>query len=294
MLDVRQLEAIDWSWVLELAKQCALAGLVAKLPSGFEDSAEELLQDFLVQPPPVGDESAFFEKLVAHSWNRREGPNVVHANLLCRERFSEVLCHYDPTCLHHRYPRFEDWRQLRQDLVEAGAIAEESENRRWWETVPKAIVSGAAFVAEGLDLRRRNDADAALGLIYRIEASVHGYGLALACDLAKEAGLVDCVKPDIHIKNNFEIAGLVCSSSFDIVEAGFWVRGATGTSCYTLDKLLWLIGSGRFHDSEHFEGNLRCLFDSIESDPRRGIRTLRLEGTQACFESRMAGARDMT
>ena len=192
MLDLGQLEQVNWQQVITHAKECAEKSLSKQLPSEFKGEAGSLLGEFLKQPPIVDDEQVFFERLVEHAWNRRGGGNVVRRGVLCWPTWRSALCNYDPHALHDRYPVFDDWQQLREDLIRQGAIRTATRNSLWWTTVPKAIVSGAALIARGLRLHHRNEMEAALGLIHRIQHSVHGYGFALACDLTGRILRDDC------------------------------------------------------------------------------------------------------
>lgn len=89
---------------------------------------------------------------------------------------------------------------------------------------------------------------AALPMIMAEE--IYGIGYPLACDFLKELGFVNYGKPDVHIINIFTDLGLCVkgSSPYEIQKIIVQIAEAKNVSPYNVDKLFWLIGSGKFYD----------------------------------------------
>jgi len=79
---------------------------------------------------------------------------------------------------------------------------------------------------------------------------IYGIGYPLACDFLKELGFVNYGKPDVHIINLFEGLGLCHkgASPYEIQKIIVQMAEAKKVSAYNVDKLFWLIGSGKFYD----------------------------------------------
>lgn len=82
---------------------------------------------------------------------------------------------------------------------------------------------------------------------------IEGIGYTLACDFLKELGFVEYGKPDVHVIGIFVGIGL-CQpkpNPYQVQKIITQIAEAAGVSCYNVDKLFWLIGSGKFYKSDH-------------------------------------------
>lgn len=99
-----------------------------------------------------------------------------------------------------------------------------------------------------------------------LEKEIYGFGFPLACDFLKELGYHQYGKPDVHLKEIFTELRLVESSSDyevfkKIVKIGLIVK----QDPVIVDKIFWLIGSGKFHFSDISIGSQKSEFiDSIK------------------------------
>lgn len=76
---------------------------------------------------------------------------------------------------------------------------------------------------------------------------IDGIGFALACDFIKEVGYVNFGKPDTQIKQVFSAVGLSSGGSDRKILADICrIARNTGQTPYHVDKIFWLIGSGKF------------------------------------------------
>ena len=85
-----------------------------------------------------------------------------------------------------------------------------------------------------------------------ISTKISGMGFALACDCLKELGYTSYSKPDVHLIQVFVGAGLSSNTQISVFEA--IVRMAEDckdidieVTPYKIDKIIWLICSGRFY-----------------------------------------------
>jgi len=81
-----------------------------------------------------------------------------------------------------------------------------------------------------------------------LEKEIFGLGFALACDFLKENGYPKFIKPDVHIKAIFHGVGISKSKSdYDIFKDVIRFSEDINELPYCVDKLFWLIGSGKFY-----------------------------------------------
>lgn len=126
-----------------------------------------------------------------------------------------------------------------------------------WPRYCRTILSAAAFLDQfksGRDFsewanRLYADPRSRAALPMVLETEVEGIGYALACDFLKELGYINYGKPDVHIIEIFAGIGLCPegASPYQFQKAISRVAEAAGVSCYAVDKLFWLIGSGKFN-----------------------------------------------
>lgn len=86
-----------------------------------------------------------------------------------------------------------------------------------------------------------------------LAAEIEGIGYPLACDFLKELGFVSYGKPDVHVMDIFAGIGLCPpkASSYQVQKAITQVAEAAEVTPYNVDKVFWLIGSGKFYNHPH-------------------------------------------
>jgi thermostable 8-oxoguanine DNA glycosylase len=82
-----------------------------------------------------------------------------------------------------------------------------------------------------------------------LSQEIDGFGFALACDFLKELGFINFAKPDVHVKAivkglNLSLQG---ANDYTVFKAVARIAASCGTTPYDVDKLFWLVGSGRFY-----------------------------------------------
>lgn len=135
--------------------------------------------------------------------------------------------------------------------------------RNLWRQFSEGIISGSNFMASFKD---KNDFDgfistfalnkytkAALPML--LSKEIKGFGFALACDFLKELGYRDYPKPDVYLIKIFHELGLSKSTEpYEVYKSIIEMAEAVKKDAYTVDKIFWLIGSGKFHIVNIFVG----------------------------------------
>jgi hypothetical protein len=128
--------------------------------------------------------------------------------------------------------------------------------KSYWVIFCKSIFSASHFLSRFSNLKEFDNfvsqfylneyTRVALPLL--LEKEVFGLGFALACDFLKENGYPEYVKPDVHIKAIFRGIGISKSDSdYDVFKDVIRFSEDINELPYCVDKLFWLVGSGRFY-----------------------------------------------
>ncbi|WP_425930165.1 hypothetical protein [Pseudomonas sp. NyZ201] len=204
-----------------------------------------------------------FKTLLNHVKNRQSMPNTIGDI----EKLKEILFNFDP---HKVRKSYGSWEEI-FDIVESTRLTEtrlnRTESKSHWVIYCKAILSVADFLRpyRTIDDYQRfvdgflTNEYSRLALPLLLKEEIFGFGFALACDFLKETGNSEFLKPDTHINDIARGLGITTSTTnygvFKDVEA---YCKAIGRPPYEVDKLFWLVGSGKFylsgitiHSSKH-------------------------------------------
>lgn len=134
---------------------------------------------------------------------------------------------------------------------------EKSNNKSYWVIYCKAILSIAQFLSKYSCLEEfekfvngfLTNEYSRLALPLLLEKEIFGFGFALACDFLKENVSPDFVKPDTHLNDISKGLGITSHSSdnFQIFKDVVLYSQRIGKLPYEVDKIFWLVGSGRFY-----------------------------------------------
>jgi hypothetical protein len=202
-----------------------------------------------------GTLAEIYAQLLVSAQGGGMGPTVIGAAIGGIEQLGPLLCGFDPAAVVAKYRG--GWSHVLDDIEEtlrpSGKIRRAS--RSTWPLFCQAVLSGAAFLqrfSDGDDFHgwvRRFDGDErsrpALPLI--LSREIRGLGFALACGFLMGLGYRTFAKPDVHLKAIFK--GLeLCDEGADdyhVFKAITRVARNQDVLPYAVDKLFWLIGSGR-------------------------------------------------
>lgn len=133
--------------------------------------------------------------------------------------------------------------------------------RSIWPKYCKTILSAATFFGQfknGEDFYEwvnhfYGDQRSMAALPLVLAAEIEGIGYPLACDFLKELGFVSYGKPDVHVMQIFAGIGLcpAKASPYQVQKIITKIAEAAEVSPYDVDKVFWLIGSGKFYNHSH-------------------------------------------
>lgn len=160
---------------------------------------------------------------------------------------------FDP---HRLLGRWNDPEKLLNHLLPL-LQPQPAENRRLlWRQFCRTILSAAGFLARFPDdasfaawvghFRQSRDTAKALPLV--LAQKIDGFGVALAADFLKEMGFSEYVKPDVHINDIAWELGLSRSkTNYRRMCDMMHMADLAEMTGYSLDRIFWLVGSGRFY-----------------------------------------------
>lgn len=236
-----------------------------------DDNAAAILDHYLTAED--GSRSAIpleglYQRLLFSAQNANMKAGVIGGSIDGIEKLSAVLYSFNPASVIAVYG--EDADLLLNTIVERlkprGKIrlTPQSLWPKYCQTILSAakffcqFASGKEFYAWANHFYPDTRSRAALPMILAEE--IFGIGYPLACDFLKELGFVNYGKPDVHIKDIF-IGTHLCNSKttdYEYQKVIGQIAEANNVSAYNVDKLFWLVGSGRFYDNPELgrQGNI--------------------------------------
>ena len=209
--------------------------------------------------PPKESMAAVYEQFLLSLQNRQGMMNTIGGT----EHLEPAFFGFSPRRTHEAYG--DDWRDLFRAIktkVKPPTRMVMSNPRSYWVHYCKGALDGAAWLAQfprfqdfvALVDRFAENGWAAPGLPLVLAKEVHGFGFALACDFLKESGWSQYAKPDTHTTFILSSLGLSDWSDYATYKAIVRMAELLGETAYTVDKVLWLIGSGWLYKfDEHFQ-----------------------------------------
>jgi hypothetical protein len=198
--------------------------------------------------------SELYYGLLTACQNRQGMPNSI-GDL---EELDDYLYGFSPTAVIEAYDSWKDFFDTlsENDEYTPPGRMERDNPRNYWVQFSKSILSGAHFLHrfDGID-----EFDEFVESFYASEYTryslplllgeeIHGLQFALACDFLKENGYPEFAKPDVHLKDIFLGTGLSESDDdFDIFIDIIRFADRIDELPYRVDKVFWLVGSGRFY-----------------------------------------------
>lgn len=229
--------------------------------------ARQFLSDIIAKYPELNE--SVLEKHLEHE---ARFDNIIDANKRLIESLSNrnmmasvinfkgkeaqlrlILCDYDPQALISKYSSAAELLNVFKKNFEIKNI---QSKRNLWRKFAEGIISGSKFMASFKDKEEFDNfiktfalnkyTKAALPML--LSKEIKGFGLALACDFIKELGYRDYPKPDVHLIKIFSDLGLASSTDpYEVYKSIIEMSEAVGEDAYTVDKIFWLISSGRFY-----------------------------------------------
>lgn len=208
-----------------------------------------------------------YHRLLESAQNASMKAGVVGGSIGGVERLGEVLGGFDPQEVLAKYSEneIELLKEIVLRLAPKGKIRKGPKSI--WPRYCRTITTSARFFCQFNDSGEfftwadhfyfDTKSMAALPMI--IAAEIYGIAFPLACDFLKELGYVNYGKPDVHIKKIFEAAKLapMNATNYQVLKAIIRMAENIGVSAYEVDKVFWLIGSGKFYKHKEIGKNGR-------------------------------------
>lgn len=201
----------------------------------------------------ASDITELYRGLLEASQNRQGMPNAIGDV----DALADYLYGFSPMEVLATYDAWDDFfSTIEESEYTPPGRMERDNSRGYWVQFSKSIMSGARF------LNRFDDIEEFNGFVESFYSSeytqyslplllgeeIHGLQFALACDFLKENGYPEFAKPDVHLKDIFLGTGLSDSNDdFDIFIDIIRFADQIDERPYRVDKLFWLVGSGRFY-----------------------------------------------
>jgi len=215
-----------------------------------EDEIKKHLEHYQNYKPTLISE--IFRKMVGTLTNKQG-----YENFLAKpEEVRDILFDFNPKIL---LEKMTNWNQLfdifKKKFNHKYKMEVEKKNNAW-VLYTKGVLSCARFISNFKDYEEFDDfitsffsyefTTAALPMV--LEKEIFGFGFPLACDFLKEIGYTQYAKPDVHIKDILNSLKLIDSrKDYDVFKKIIKISKILKKDPVVVDKIFWLIGSGKFH-----------------------------------------------
>lgn len=232
--------------------QLAYSYLVDMLP---EELTETELQKYF-----IGDRRDFasvqdiYEQFIHSAQNYQRMPNVIKYNQR-REQIKDILAGFEVQVIKDM-----DVDELYYKFRKAFNITSNDTKQNSWRKWSRSAIDAAKFMSNftdaddfrGFVAQFDYNRPTRMALPLLISTKISGIGFALACDTLKELGFLSYPKPDVHLIEVFSQLGLSEENPISVFEAIVEMADVCKevdpeSSPYKLDKIIWLICSGRFY-----------------------------------------------
>lgn len=195
-----------------------------------------------------------YVQIIHSAQNYQSMPNVLNFAKR-KDKIEEILYGFD-------YSRVQELsvEELYQRFRNEFHVTSTDSKRNSWYKWSHSIVDAANFMNDFVDIndfeefvgRFDYNVSTRMALPLLISTKISGIGFALACDLLKELGFTNYPKPDVHMKDVFSGIGLSEWNDYSNFEAitrmaNFCSKDDASVTPYKVDKVFWLICSGRFY-----------------------------------------------
>lgn len=237
--------------------QAARAFLLERIP---DSNPSAILAEYLGKPDESADTadlSELYRRLLLSAQNANMKAGVIGGSIGGFNNLGPALFNFNPVAVGETFRGSPEQllKHIRKVARPRGKIRTASLSI--WPKYCKTILSSSAFLTQFKDgddfrawanhLYSDERTMAALPLI--LSEEVEGIGYALACDFLKELGYFNYGKPDVHVREIFSGLGLcpATASPYQTQRVITRIASVTSATPYDVDKVFWLIGSGKFY-----------------------------------------------
>lgn len=219
-----------------------------------EISKAELQKYFIGDRRDYASVQDIYEQFIHSAQNYQSMPNIIKYDLR-RQQIKEILYDFDVSRV----------KQMDADALyyifreKFGVTSKDSKRNSWWKW-SRSCVEAADFMSNFTDVddfrsfvtQFDYNKPTRMALPLLISTKISGIGFALACDCLKELGFLSYPKPDVHLIEVFSQIGLSKENPISVFEAIVEMADVCKevdpeVTPYKIDKIMWLICSGRFY-----------------------------------------------
>lgn len=191
-----------------------------------------------------------FVRLITSCQNRSMMPNVIKFDDR-KEQFAHILEDFDYSKILTKYKTSESLYKAFEKTFGVN-----KEHNSLWILFSKSVLDSAKFISKFKDVEdfKQTINNIAAHFPYTmmipkmIGEEIDGMGEVLACDFIKEIGYVDFAKPDVHIEAIIKALKGQDMKPKEVLAEVQNIASTANTTTYEIDKLLWLIASGKYYD----------------------------------------------
>ena len=233
--------------------ECAYSFLKDNLPSKIPP--KDLEKYFVADNPNYRCIEDVFARFIESAQNYQGAPKTIKFKNNEKE-IREILFDYDIPQIVNKW----DVEKLNKKFRKTFNVKSPDSPKSYWFKWSRSIMDSAAFLSnfksvEEFDKfvkRFCSDLNARLALPLLISRKIFGFGFALACDVLKELGFYKYCKPDVHLLDIFEKTHICKRDEILVFEmvtkiSEKCVEKDRSITPYKIDKILWLISSGRYY-----------------------------------------------
>ena len=238
-----------------------------------EEISEDILEHYLTlwkicKPTTINE---LCRKMIAHAQNRQGMPNSIGDI----RNLKHILFGFSPPLIKENY---NDWitlfQKINTELTPPGRM-DINNRHNYWVIFCKSIISIADYLSKFDSFDNYSDyvntfisdnPDIRLAFPLILKEEIFGYQFALACDFTKENISPKFIKPDTHIKDIFIGVGLCnCGDNdYNIFRKVIKYCTDIGEEPYAVDRLFWLIGSGKLFETPLRQNEIRFKTDKFQ------------------------------
>lgn len=235
-------------------------GFLNEIISSHSELNKSVIDRHLRHKPKIANIRDVNKRLIESLQNRSMMASVINFDEK-ENRLRPILCGYDPKAIVCKYP---DATQLFTVFKKTFNIRNRRSKKNLWWKFAEGIITGSRFISsfkDESDFHRfikmfacNKYTKAALPML--LSREIKGFGLALGCDFLKEIGYRDYPKPDTYLIKIFVRLNLSESKDpYEVYKSIVEMAGYAKEDAFTVDKIFWLIGSGKFYDNKSIGRN---------------------------------------
>ena len=214
--------------------------------------SKEDIDDFITnQSVKLDSLNDVFRIMVGSLQDYNRMPNIIKYYER-KEDFKEILFDYNYIEVLKNYTE----ESLLEEFKKRYSINNVESKSNSFRRYSKSLLSASKFLSTFEDINEfkkfidgftMNELTAyALPLL--LSSEIYGLGFALACNLLKDLGYMNYPKPDIHLKDVLSAIGFCKNDDVDCFKTVIKIANECNVTAYKIDKLVWVICSGNYHN----------------------------------------------